>query len=694
MSGRAGVSPREGKRIIALVAIVLAAVSWLILIDQVRFEGHQAVAAAVRQNENRAAAFQQYTLRTLDVANVAIDHAIQLYGSLPAKGSTTAAPLIVRDPVLVRPIFSAVYVTDAHGGILATTLAHGRGAGGLSSSIALPQPSNDAGHLAVSPPVRAPGLDGDYICLTRSFGATRGGAGGHVAILIKPTVFTDMAQGAAFSATDLISFVGLDGITRARRMGDSVSWGQNLAGRLVLRMQARHPDGHYVGPSGIDGIMRFFSHRRLHGYPLFVTSGVAVDAVFAPVVARERTYLLVASLLTIAIFVAAGMLIRGVSRRERQVEALAGVNSRLSEAQRVGLMGDWDYDVATDRLRWSAHLYEMYERSPNDEVSRLSDVRAYVSAADAEAIQQGIRRILTIGTRQEQFVDVTLPSGAESTRHIVAVPTRNAEGAIVGIHGTDHDVTAERKLRQIEARLAHRSRVDAMNAMASTLAHELNQPLAIATNYLAACRLRLVRAIIPPEPTIVEALDMATTQVRNAGEIIRGVRALVSGGSAPRQYVSLTTICAEATQLLRSAAPRSVFSLSCAIDPAADMILAVSVQIQQILMNLVLNAIDAASAERDLAIVIGGERRSDEIVAIRVTDNGRGLPTAADELFSAFFTTKETGLGLGLSICRTLVEVHGGEIAVEKTGPTGTTVRFTLASPVFADAPPGDHSPA
>ena len=662
----------------------MVVVSWLVLSEQIRFERQEAAAAAIQQNENRAAAFRQYTLRTLEVADLAINHAIQRYRSSPRREGA-AAPVSLHDLVLTRPAFAAVYLTGADGRLLATT----RDAGSSVVGATCPAPSDRSDRLSVSPPVHLRGLKrAAVVCLTRSFGAEGGVPGGRASVLVSPTVFTEMALGEAFSPTDLISLIGLDGVTRARRTGNTISWGENLAGALVLRRQNKYPNGRYVGPSALDGIPRFFSHRRLPGYPLFVTSGVTVDTVFAKVSARERTYLLVAALFTVATLCATWMLIRGISRRERVVEELAVINRRLSEAQRVGLMGDWEFDVAADRLHWSAHLYEMYERSRSDEVLRLSDLRDYFSAEDAEAIRSGIGRVLTTGARQEHFVNVTLPSGAQSTRHIVAVPTRNADGVIVGIHGTDRDVTTERKLRQIEAKLAHGGQVDAMNAMASTLAHELNHPLAIATNYLAACRKRLARATAPPEASVMEALEMVATQVRNAGEIIHSVRAVASGSG---EYVSLSAICRETSQLVHLAAPRTAFDLSCAIDPAADTILAVSVQVHQILMNLILNSIDAASSERDLAVVVSAERVSPELVAIRVTDNGRGLPADTSALFSAFFTTKETGLGLGLSICRTLVEAHGGEIAVEQTGPTGTTIRFTLASPPHPNEPCGDN---
>ena len=678
MAGHKSGSARRGKLVIAAVALVMIAALWVTLIDQAGFERDRVVAAAIQQNENRATALRQFVLRTLDLADLALDHALATH--VPRAPPPSGAPLSIDDPALANPVFAAVDVFGGDGRLLATTLKGGTAAG-LDPSVA----SSAQGSLSVSPPLPSRQLGGDAIFLTRA-GPARGGAGrDYASILIRPTVFTDMVQGAAFAKTDLISLAGFDGVVRVRRMGDRVSWGERFPRGRIARLRIAEQDGTFVATSPLDGTRRFYSHRRVPGYPLFVSSGIAVDVVLVPVVARERVYIVAAVLLTAAILGAAWALIAGIGRREGQVAALAAINRRLLEAQRIGAMSDWELDAVTGQLRWSPHLYEMYERDPADRVTQLTDIRSYASDEDSEGIRQGILRVLTTGTRQEYTLNVTLPSGTESTRHIVAVATRNAEGAITGIHGTDHDVTAQRKLREVEAKLAHHSRVDAMNAMASTLAHELNQPLAVATNYLAACRRLLARAKNPPEPRVIDAIDTAATQIRNAGEIIRGVRAVVSGSGGAKHYVSLAAICRDAEKILRSGAPKQAFALSCTIAPDADQVMAVAVQIQQILMNLIHNSLDAGAAMPDLRVTVNGERVSDEVVAISVSDNGPGIAAESQELFSAFFTTKESGLGLGLSICRTLVEAHGGEIGVAKTGPEGTTIRFTLASPVLRE---------
>lgn len=678
LSGHKGGSARRGKLVVGAVAAAMVAALWLTLIEQVRFERDRVVAAAILQNENRATAFRQYVVRTLGLAEIALDHI--LAAPVPQAPPPGAPPRPIGDPVLANPLFAAVDIVGADGRLLATTLK-----GGTVARLDPPPAPPGTGRPSVSPPLPSRRLGGDAIFLTRSFPA-RGGVGGRYAsILIRPAVFTDMVQGTTFATTELITLAGFDGVVRVRRMGGRVSWGERVPRERIARLRIAERDGTFVATSPLDGTRRFYSHRRVPGYPLFVSSGVAVDAVLVPLVARERTYIVAAGLLTAAILGAAWALIAGIGRREAQVAALAGINRRLVEAQRIGAMSDWELDAATGRLRWSPHLYEMYERDPADRVTQLADIRSYASDEDSEGIRQGIMRVLTTGARQEYTLNVTLPSGAESTRHIVAVATRDAEGTITGIHGTDHDVTAQRKLREVEAKLAHHSRVDAMNAMASTLAHELNQPLAVATNYLAACRRLLKRAKNPPEPRVIDALDTAATQIRDAGEIIRGVRAVVSGSGGAKHYVSLAAICRDAEKILRSGTPKQPFALTCAIAPDAEQIMAVAVQVQQILMNLIHNALDAGVGMPDLRVTVKGERVSDEVVAISVSDNGPGIPIESRELFSAFFTTKESGLGLGLSICRTLVEAHGGEIGVTKTGPEGTTIRFTLASPVLRE---------
>src|SRR3569623_1146707 len=321
LSGPIGISARQWKFFIGLVAVVLVAALWLTLVDQVRFERHRMVAAAIGQNENRATAFRQYVLRTLDVADIAIDDAMKGYG--PRTGAppgAAAAPRLIDDPALTTPIFSAVNVIGADGRLLATTHKGSIGtASDLDAAVCLPGAATS--HLSVSPPVRSRQLGDDEIFLSRSFAARDGAPSARGSVLIRPGVFTDIARGAVLPKADLLALIGTDGIVRVRLAGGGISWGHKIARARRDQVGIAQGDGTFVASSALDGTSRFFGHRRVPGYPLYVTSGHPVGVDLAPLAARERTYLGAAILLTLAILGAAWALIVGITRREDQVAA-------------------------------------------------------------------------------------------------------------------------------------------------------------------------------------------------------------------------------------------------------------------------------------------------------------------------------------------------------------------------------------
>lgn len=236
----------------------------------------------------------------------------------------------------------------------------------------------------------------------------------------------------------------------------------------------------------------------------------------------------------------------------------------------------------------------------------------------------------------------------------------------------------ERQLQELQSELIHVSRLSAMGTMAATLAHELNQPLTAITNYLEATR----DLLLGPEPDVAlvrSALNDAAGQSLRAGHIIRRLRAFVAGGSAERKVSSIRQMVEEATALGLVGAHEKGVGSTIDLDGANDLVLVENVQIQQVLINLIHNAVQAMaeSAERYLHISSGPDGQG--CVLISVADTGKGI--AADmipRLFEAFETSKADGMGLGLSICRTIVEAHGGRIWAETRPGGGTIFHFTL----------------
>jgi two-component system, LuxR family, sensor kinase FixL len=238
----------------------------------------------------------------------------------------------------------------------------------------------------------------------------------------------------------------------------------------------------------------------------------------------------------------------------------------------------------------------------------------------------------------------------------------------------------ETRLQELQSELVHISRLTAMGEMASTLAHELNQPLSAITNYLKGSRRLLEDAGDERSATLRDALEKAGDQAMRAGQIIRRLREFVSRGESERRMESITRLVEEASALALVGVKDRGIRVQFKFDPAVDQVLADRVQIQQVLLNLIRNAMDAMeeSQKRDLVVAVAAD--GDEQARISVTDTGSGIsPDIAEQLFQPFVTTKRQGMGVGLSISRAIVEAHGGKIWVEPNPSGGTIFHFTLA---------------
>ena len=238
---------------------------------------------------------------------------------------------------------------------------------------------------------------------------------------------------------------------------------------------------------------------------------------------------------------------------------------------------------------------------------------------------------------------------------------------------------AEFKLQELQSELIHVARVSAMGTMASTLAHELNQPLTAIANYTHAAGDLIERGGVVPLDLLHEAVTEAAKEALRAGNIVRRLRDFVARGEVEQRVENLPDMIDEAARLaLMGARERSVRTIY-RIDPTIEKVIADRVQIQQVIVNLLRNAVDAIG-ERDVReITVSTARDPQGMVRIIVADTGSGIdPEVQEQLFEAFASTKEQGMGLGLSICRTIVEAHGGRIWAEPREGGGTVFQFTI----------------
>jgi len=237
------------------------------------------------------------------------------------------------------------------------------------------------------------------------------------------------------------------------------------------------------------------------------------------------------------------------------------------------------------------------------------------------------------------------------------------------------------KLQELQAELVHVSRLTAMGEMAATLAHELNQPLAAIGNYLKGSRRLLEDSKDPRAATIQDALAKGADQALRAGQIIRRLRDFVARGESEKRVERVAKLIEEASALALVGARERGVRVQLAIDPAVDKVIVDRVQVQQVLVNLIRNAMDAMqeTARRELTLTVipvGGD-----MIQLSVADTGPGLSKEVSaRLFQPFVTTKPHGMGVGLSISRTIVEAHGGALWAEPNEGGGAVFRFTLPS--------------
>jgi two-component system sensor kinase FixL len=246
------------------------------------------------------------------------------------------------------------------------------------------------------------------------------------------------------------------------------------------------------------------------------------------------------------------------------------------------------------------------------------------------------------------------------------------------VHDLTKRVEAEAQLRRVESELAHASRLSAVGTLASALAHELNQPLTAVANYVAAGR-DMMGSNAPDPAMVREALDEAASEAVRAGQIVRRLRDFVVKGDGELQNLSLAQLIDDAIALGLVGAREKEVECLIDIDRGVGDVLADRVQIQQVMVNLMRNAIEAMEKSPVKQLLIRARPIDEGRVEISMGDTGPGIsPKVKENLFRPFTSNKVQGMGLGLSICRTIIEAHGGRLSVESEPETGTTFAFTL----------------
>jgi PAS domain S-box-containing protein len=386
--------------------------------------------------------------------------------------------------------------------------------------------------------------------------------------------------------------------------------------------------------------------------------------------------------------------------RERAEESLRRSESYLAEAQKLSHTGSWASIPAMGEIRYmSEECYRVLGFDPHGGQPRYGTFSQRIHPEDEAKVREAVE---TAGREKAEFeLDYRIVHPGDEIRdiHVVGHPVLSPSGDLVEFIGTVIDITERKRaeeererLRQAQADLARVNRVTTMGELTASLAHEVNQPIAAAVTSANGCLHWLAADVPNIEKARAAAMRIVKDGTR-AAEIISRIRLLFQKGTQQLELVDVNEIIEEMVALLRGEATR--YSISVRTKLAADLpqVMGDRVQLQQVVMNLITNSIDAVKAvdgTRELAIK--SERAENEQLLMTVSDTGVGLPPLqAGQIFNAFFTTKPHGTGMGLRICRSIVESHGGRLWAADNSPRGASFYFTLPTKVAAGEKGGKY---
>jgi hypothetical protein len=375
-----------------------------------------------------------------------------------------------------------------------------------------------------------------------------------------------------------------------------------------------------------------------------------------------------------------------IDDQKRAEQALRRSEAHLAEAQRLSHTGSAAYNE-TEILYWSEEAFRIFGFDPQQGIPNREAVWQRIHPDDVDRINENTERGVREKTSFTNAFRFVLPDG--TVKHIESInhPVFSASGELLEIVGTPVDVTerkrTEESYREAQKALAHANRVTTMGQLTASITHEVKQPITAAITYALAAR-RFLKAEPPNFHEVDDALSLIIKEGNRAGEVVERVRALIKKVPPRKDAVAIDDAILEVIALTRAEAANNSVSVRTRLAEGLPCVQGDRVQLQQVMLNLIVNAIQAmsgigeGSCESQISI---DAVPSEGSVRVGVRDTGPGLsPESLSRLFEPFYTTKPEGMGMGLSICRSIIEAHGGLLWATRCERRGALFQFTIPS--------------
>jgi hypothetical protein len=371
-----------------------------------------------------------------------------------------------------------------------------------------------------------------------------------------------------------------------------------------------------------------------------------------------------------------------IEDRKHTEEILRRSEAYLSEAQRLSHSGSWAFIPATGKhTYWSEEIFRITGFDPAGGPPRFEEFERRIHPDDRARTREHFRTAIREKADFDHGYRVVHPDGEIRDIHVIGHPVLSPSGDLVEFVGTLMDVTERRRAEEERQALAHANRIATMGQLTASIAHEVNQPITTARNN-AASALRFLSRSPPDLEEVREALCCVLNDVDRAGDVIAGIRKLIQKAPAPRgDRLDINEAVREVIVLTRGEALKNGVSVRMQLAEGLPLIQGDRVQLQQVVLNLILNAVEAMNSVDDgrRELWISTERRGADEVLVAVRDLGPGIdPEQLERVFDSFYTSKPSGMGLGLAICRSIVDAHEGRLWADANEPKGAVLQFTL----------------